>query len=283
MLDVAAPTMKECPECGLPTAADEKQCRKCGHDFTKRSFNFGAIIGGLFLVIAFIGMGFLLLNLLGQPNSIIGGNSNGKSAGPVAQNVAPAALPPATIPGKGSRTFPETGKTVNGIFLDYWNKTNGLRQHGFPISDVIQEVADMDGNRYAVQYFERSLFEYHPELPPDQQVQLAQLGRMRYKLKYPSGALNQTKNLGDGKFFPETSVFVGGKFWQVWQQRGGLTMLGYPISQEFYEVSEVDGKAYVVQYFERAVLEAHPENKAPDDVLLAQLGTLRYKVKYGGK
>ena len=30
---------------------------------------------------------------------------------------------PLTIPGTGSQTFPETGKTVSGIFLDYWNST----------------------------------------------------------------------------------------------------------------------------------------------------------------
>jgi hypothetical protein len=36
-----------------------------------------------------------------------------------------------------------------------------------------------------------------------------------------------------------------------------------------------------VQYFERAVFEYHPENAAPYDVLLSQLGTFRYRDKYG--
>jgi hypothetical protein len=35
-----------------------------------------------------------------------------------------------------------------------------------------------------------------------------------------------------------------------------------------------------VQYFERAVFELHPENAAPFDVLLSQLGTFRYQAKY---
>jgi hypothetical protein len=38
-----------------------------------------------------------------------------------------------------------------------------------------------------------------------------------------------------------------------------------------------------VQYFERAVMEYHPENKVPYDVLLSQLGTFQYKAKYGPK
>ena len=61
---------------------------------------------------------------------------------------------------------------------------------------------------------------------------------------------------------------------------GGLTQQGYPISEEFTEISPLDGKPYLVQYFERAVFEYHPENKAPYDVLLSQLGTLRYRDKY---
>jgi acetyl esterase/lipase len=35
-----------------------------------------------------------------------------------------------------------------------------------------------------------------------------------------------------------------------------------------------------VQYFERAVFESHPENKAPYDVLLSQLGTFRHDELY---
>jgi hypothetical protein len=46
------------------------------------------------------------------------------------------------------------------------------------------------------------------------------------------------------------------------------------------EKSDLDGKTYKVQYFERAVFEHHPENPAPYDVLLSQLGTFRYKQKY---
>ena len=43
------------------------------------------------------------------------------------------------------------------------------------------------------------------------------------------------------------------------------------------EKSEIDGKTYTVQYFERAVFEYHPENSPPHDVLLSLLGDPRYK------
>ncbi len=72
----------------------------------------------------------------------------------------------------------------------------------------------------------------------------------------------------------------GGKFLDYWNAHGGVIQLGYPISDEFLEQSGLDGKQYLVQYFERAVLELHPENQAPYDVLLSQLGTLRFKQRY---
>ncbi len=37
------------------------------------------------------------------------------------------------------QTFPETGKSVYGIFLSYWRANGGLAQQGYPISDVLRE------------------------------------------------------------------------------------------------------------------------------------------------
>jgi hypothetical protein len=83
--------------------------------------------------------------------------------------------------------------------------------------------------------------------------------------------------------FKETGKRLGGKFLQYWQQNGGLAQQGFPISDEFMEKSDLDGKTYRVQYFERAVFELHSENQPPFDVLLSQLGTFQYNEKYGGR
>lgn len=97
-------------------------------------------------------------------------------------------LPPGpTAQAESSRTFPETGKTVSGLFLEYWHQNGGLAQQGFPISEEFQEKSDLDGKTYLVQYFERSVFEYHPENPKPYDVLLSQLGAFRYKEKYPNG------------------------------------------------------------------------------------------------
>lgn len=65
----------------------------------------------------------------------------------------------AQAPQTVSRTFPQTGKTVSGKFLEYWLIHGGLPQQGFPISSELNEVSDTNGKAYTVQYFERAVFE----------------------------------------------------------------------------------------------------------------------------
>lgn len=82
--------------------------------------------------------------------------------------------------------------------------------------------------------------------------------------------------------FKETGKTVCGRFLQYWQQNGSLAQQGFPLTNEFIEASDLDGKTYTVQYFQRAVFELHPENKLPHDVLLSQLGTFQFRHKYSG-
>ena len=192
--------------------------------------------------------------------------------------------PPAVVPGDTHRTFVETGHTVTGLFLDYWSTNGGLKQFGLPVSDVFGEVSDIDGMTYTVQYFERAVFEFHPEWDPPSNVILAQLGNWQYKVRYPNGSPVQMPNKGQGSlFFPETGKWLGGKFREYWQSHGGLELHGYPITDEFIEVSEAGDTPYLVQYFEKGIFEYHPENLAPFDVLLSHVGTLQYEWRYGGK
>lgn len=181
-----------------------------------------------------------------------------------------------------SRYFPETKHYIKGRFLNYWTGHGGLPQQGYPLSEEFNELSEVDGKIYTVQYFERAVFEYHPENPAPNDILLSLLGMMLYKQKYPDGAPNQVPNTQPGSvLFPESGKRLGGAFLTYWQKNGGLAQQGYPISEEFLEKSELDGKTYKVQYFERAVFEDHPENPAPHNVLLSQLGTFRFKSKHG--
>ncbi len=112
-------------------------------------------------------------------------------------------------------------------------------------------------------------------------MELSQLGSFRYKQKYPNEAPNQQASTDNPYKFDITGKSIGGKFRTYWEQHGGLAQQGYPISDQFQEVSDLDGKTYTVQYFERAVMELHPENAGtPYEVELSQLGRFQYKQKY---
>ncbi|MGN6561981.1 MAG: Kelch repeat-containing protein [Thermomicrobiales bacterium] len=71
--------------------------------------------------------------------------------------------------------------------------------------------------------------------------------------------------------FPVTGQCIAGRFLTYWLAYGGLAVNGYPLSGEFMQTLE-DGHTYVVQYFERARFEHHPENQPPYDVELGQFG-----------
>jgi hypothetical protein len=166
------------------------------------------------------------------------------------------------------RHFTETGFTVRGRFLAYWEATGGLAINGFPLSEEFSEVLE-DGQPYTVQYFERTRLEYHPEsTDPQFEVLLGQFGRRIHGGVDPR-AMNDTSMV----FFLETGHNVPYDFYGFWTANGGLTQFGYPITEVITETLE-DGKPYEVQYFERARFERHPENAAPYDILLGQFGRI---------
>ncbi len=160
--------------------------------------------------------------------------------------------------------FAETGNCVGGRFLDFWRERGGLAINGYPISGELVETLE-DGQRYTVQYFERTRLEYHPASPVPYRVQIGQFGR-RIRAADPPA----TPQPG-ASYFAVTGHNLDGRFAEYWRANGGLAQFGYPISEVIRE-KLADGREYDVQYFERARFERHPENAAPYDVLLGQFG-----------
>ena len=85
------------------------------------------------------------------------------------------------------RTFPESGHRVCGRFLAYWNANGGLAQQGYPLSQEFVETSPLNGRPYTVQYFERAVFEMHPENQPPYDVLLSQLGTYLGTASYAQG------------------------------------------------------------------------------------------------
>ena len=75
-----------------------------------------------------------------------------------------------------------------------------------------------------------------------------------------------TNNTDSQWYFPATGHYLRYGFLNYWRTHGATLVLGYPTSEEYSD----NGRT--IQYFERAVLEFWPENKAPYDVLLRSLG-----------
>lgn len=74
----------------------------------------------------------------------------------------------------------------------------------------------------------------------------------------------------DARCFPETGYCISGRIRDFWEQNDGLTVFGYPITEQYQEI--IEGQPVQVQWFERNRLELHPEFDPPYDVLLGRLG-----------
>lgn len=155
--------------------------------------------------------------------------------------------------------FAPTGQYIGNAFKYHWEAYGGLEQFGFPISATFNEVSPTDGKTYPTQYFERAIFEYHPENAGNQyQVLLRLIGNIETKGRTFVPA--QLKSTNDTRlYFKETDHTLEGVFRTYWESRGGLPTFGYPISENVVEVNPADNKTYVVQYFERVRMEYHPE------------------------
>ena len=163
--------------------------------------------------------------------------------------------------------FPQVGHTLRGAFHNYWERYGGLPQFGYPLTEEFAEGG------YTVQYFERARFEYHPENQPPYDVLLGLLGHTVTVGRAGQAPFLPVQPPPGAIYFPETSHTLAPEFVDYWRTHGGLPIYGYPISEPFSEVNLADGKSYLVQYFERARFEYHPELSAAYKVSLGLLGT----------
>jgi hypothetical protein len=204
---------------------------------------------------------------LGTTFSVVAYSNDIPGAEP--QTLIAAAIFTVAAPTNEELCFPQTGKCVRGRFLDQWRGAGGLPINGYPLSEVFTETLE-DGKQYQVQYFERVRMEYHPENQPPYDVLLGQFGR-RILTGIPDAPTAPAAPRDGSIFFLETGHNVDADIFAFWLVNGGLPQFGYPLTEEFVQRLE-DNQLYVVQYFERARIERHPENEAPFKLQLGQFG-----------
>jgi len=231
-----------------------------------------------------------------------------KSAGRVAVYLGVVGAMCASLVPAGSQSVAQaqgTSRTINGHavagrFLELWSaqgsEQNNVYVNGLPITDRRAEISLTDGKTYDTQWFERARYEAHPENKAPYDVLLGLLG---VSLTEGRGtvdpATKKVRNAADAAFvaidkpadadgntkayFADTKHSVSGKILEYWKKYGGLQQFGFPLSEQFAEISATDGKTYTVQYFERNRFELHPEKAAPYEVELGLLGVQQYKTQ----
>ena len=168
------------------------------------------------------------------------------------------------MPAKTQQTmviiFPKPVTTLPGSFGRFTRAFRMRRSiFGMPITEQFQTA---DGSGLSVQYFEKVRFELHPDQPVGQRVVLSDLGTKLYQPGAPS--INLTT---PGACRTLNGFGVCYEFLTFYDQHGGQDRFGNPISG-----SEFQPGGRLVQYFERARFEWHPELPAGQNVMLADLG-----------
>jgi hypothetical protein len=183
----------------------------------------------------------------------------------------------------GARCFRETGYCIAGPIRDFWERNGGLMVFGFPITPQQNEL--IEGRPTEVQWFERSRLELHPENQPPYTVLMGRMGAERLgQLRRDWKSFPHIAPTADCRAFVETGHAICGALLAAWQAGGlnldgdpsindseSLALFGLPLSDAMAERGG-DGKQYIVQWFERARFELHPENPPPFNVLLGLLG-----------
>lgn len=160
--------------------------------------------------------------------------------------------------------FSETGHWVIGDFLSaYESVSNPALLYGLPITD--QFVSDAAGGR-RVQYFEFVRFEYRPENPPELRVVKSPLGKILYDQDRPGPRIPLPQGNAGCQYFSETGFQVCYAFLDFFDAYGGIDQFGYPIS----DLEQHD--SFMVQYFQFARMEWHPERPTGQQVGLTDVG-----------
>jgi hypothetical protein len=162
--------------------------------------------------------------------------------------------------------FEETSHIVRGEFLAaYCKATNPTLMYGYPITDAFQDPT----TGLMIQYFQKARFELRPDALEGQRIKLTPLGQYLYVIGEQAPIPENTSTC---RVFPETGYQVCDNFLIFFEANGGTAQFGYPISN-----LEIHNDR-IVQYFQIARFEWHPEFPAVKRVILSDLGSQYFHV-----
>ncbi len=287
LLFVGRPTILHALGIRWPKTSDRRP-------FVRTGIAFLALTSGLLVAIDFQVRGDNL-PLLPESKQALAQSSPDTSDASRLKTATPPRTTPSPSPYSASSSTQATPEStsaskqfsVSPVFLAFWESNGAIPVFGYPIGDA--HVIDPTSG-IVVQDFERARLEFHPEFAhTPYEFQLSLLGVYSATSRnllgtdpfQPVGPDSSTIETGgqDCEYFGTTRHSVCGAFLDYWKHHGlefgdpgvsnreALALYGYPISESFVDPDT----GIIVQYFERARFEFHPENPEPHTVLLSQL------------
>jgi hypothetical protein len=117
-----------------------------------------------------------------------------------------------------------------------------------------------------VQYFEKARFEHHPEEGSIVRVSLTPIGSLLYQKGQTRPISYSTLGCRFYRYVDQ-GYYICYDFLTFFEKNGGVAQFGYPISN--FEIHD----GWIVQYFQRARFEWHPEYPPGEMVKVSNLGT----------
>jgi hypothetical protein len=168
----------------------------------------------------------------------------------------------------GGRYYPETGHTLDSLFVDYFDAHGGLEVLGYPITDSF--IDPLSGQ--LVQYLQNTRLELVRE-GEGTTVRLPAMGELLGGWANPMEQNESAASSEEGcRYYRESGHSVCYAFLDFYERHGGPPLLGYPIS----EFTLRNGR--LVQYFQGFRLDWYPDEVLGQQVRVAPLGRAHFEM-----
>jgi hypothetical protein len=177
---------------------------------------------------------------------------------------------PVSAAGEGGRYYPESGHTLDELFVESFDRQGGAEVMGFPITESF--VDPFSG--ILVQYTENARLEFAPDPSSGElRARLAELGVLLggWDLPLKAGLLPIGRSPGC-RYYEVSGHQVCHSFLEFYESNGGAATFGLPITE--FRIEDFR----VVQYFERFRLDWYPEAEAGQRIRVAPLGRTHFEL-----
>jgi hypothetical protein len=181
--------------------------------------------------------------------------------------VAVLAMPGPAAAQSGGRYFPETGHTLDGRFLGFFDRYGGAEIFGYPITESFRDPT----SNQLIQYTENAQFEWQLDDEGNGFASLRPLGEILGGWHLPDSS-----GQGEGRgcrYFEQSGHASCYSFLSFFSSHGGQDLFGLPISD--FEIQN----DRIVQYFQYFRLDWYPDAPEAEQVRVGPLGREHFRAQ----